>query len=86
MKINIVSAQAKPVASNLSAREFLADAHTRFPQPSPFLVEFLRRFEELVELDEAVDRKHFEEAEPGDIECPACGTQISIEVEYELSL
>lgn len=83
MKINIVSAESKPVASNYTAKEFLAEAHVRFQQPSPFLAEFLRRFEELANLDEQVQRQQFEEDTLHDIDCPACGMQITIEVEQE---
>lgn len=84
MKINVVSAALKPVASNYTAKEFLAEAHARFPQPSPFLAEFLQRFETLAELDEQVEKRHFEEAQPADIDCPACGMAISVEVEFDL--
>jgi len=83
MKINVISAQLKPVASNYTPREFLAEARNRFPQPSEFMTEFLRRYEELVELDEVVERRHFEEQTQQDIDCPACGMQITVEIEQE---
>lgn len=83
MKINVISDQLKPVASNYTAKEFLAEAQARFPQPSPFLAEFLQRFETLAELDAEVERRHFEEATTHDVDCPACGMQITIEVEQE---
>lgn len=84
MKINIVSAAVKPVASNLSAKEFLAEAHDRFPQPSEFLAAFLQRFEELVELDESVEREHYG-SKSEQINCPACGMDITVEVQLELT-
>lgn len=82
MKISIVESRvSRPVASNYSAKEFLAEAHIRFPQPSPFLAAFLQRFEALVELDERVEHLHHTEETTQDIDCPACGMQITIEVE-----
>lgn len=85
MKISIVSLSRaqRPVASNLTAKEFLAEAHVRFPQPSPFLADFLQRFADLVELEAAVEKQHFEEETSQDVECPACGHQLTIEVELE---
>lgn len=85
MKISIVERRAaRPVASNYTAKEFLAEAHIRFPQPSEFLAQFLQRFEALVELDEAVERQHHEESKEEQIACPACGSTITLELETEL--
>lgn len=85
MKISIAEPRAaRPVASNYTAKEFLAEAYIRFPQPSEFLAAFLLRFEALVELDEAVDREHHESSRMEEIICPACGSDITVEVELEL--
>lgn len=84
MKVHIVQSYAQgPVASNYSHHEFLAEAHKRFPQPSPFLTEFLKRYEALAELEVAVERVQSEESQAQTIDCPACGMAITIEVERE---
>lgn len=69
----IDSKDAKPVASNLSAQEFLDEARQRFPTPSLFMQEFLRRFEELATAD------GFEPADHT-LDCPQCGAQLNLEV------
>lgn len=77
MKLRVVSvdkdAERAP-ASNLSAQEFLDDARDRFPNPSEFMREFLRRFEELATG---------EKFEPADhaFDCPQCGAQLTLEVD-----
>lgn len=83
MKIAVTSAQLKPVASNYSHGEFLAEAHARFPQPSPFLAEFLRRYQDLAELETAVEKRHHEEETSQAIDCPACGMSITVEIERD---
>lgn len=82
MKIKIVH-PFTPVASNLSHKEFLAEAHDRFPQPSEFLADFLQRYEALADLEAAVEKRHYEEEKAHDIDCPACGTSFTVEVELD---
>lgn len=59
-------------ASNLSAQEFIDEARHRFPNPSPFMEEFLRRFEQLATADTFTAADHT-------VECPQCGTEMNLE-------
>lgn len=80
-----VTPQCKPgltVTTGLVAKEFLLEARTRFPNPSPFMEEFLCRFEDLVKKDKDTTHRidqvqqHNEE-----LHCPACGIDLLIETE-----
>lgn len=77
MRVKVVAIQReRPAASNLTAKEFLAEAHQRFPEPSEFMEDFLRRFEALIEFEQQVD----DGLEMSDeCKCPVCGTELNVE-------
>lgn len=65
--------ETKPTPTNYSHQEFLDEARARFPSPSEFMEEFLRRFEQLATQDGFQAADHT-------LDCPQCGAQLLLEV------
>lgn len=86
MKLKITPQQKTglTVTSSLSAEEFLLEARKRFPHPSPFMEEFLGRFERLIDGEKNMTMRVNEVKEHAEeTACPACGTMLLIEFDAE---
>lgn len=84
MKLKITPQQKTglTVTTTLSAGEFLREARTRFPEPSPFMEEFLMRFERLIDGEKDLTLRVNEVKEHAEeLHCPSCGTALLIETE-----
>lgn len=73
MKLRAVTVESrKVVASNYSHQEFLDEARHQFPNPSPFMEQFLKRYEALATADVFDPADHI-------LDCPQCGAQLTLE-------
>lgn len=74
---------ALTITSSLSKDEFLLEARKRFPTPSPFMEEFMTRFEAAEESDAPREELEVQTPSCDDVQCPECGAYFTAEAELE---